>query len=73
MLKKDWIFWCATGIFVLAVVLFAATQEQLWLALMIASYLLRPTLAWLGVARRSVDERQDRAFNIAPAILRLPR
>jgi hypothetical protein len=73
MLKKDWIFWCAAGIFVLAIVLFAVTQEQLWLALMIASYLLRPTLASLGVARRSVDERQMsiqyRSGNIAFAAM----
>jgi hypothetical protein len=44
--------------FVLAIVIFAITGEQLWLTLMIASYLLRPTLASLGVARRLVDERQ---------------
>ena len=58
MLKKDRVFWWAAAIFVLAIILFAATGEQLWLALMIASYLLRPTLASLGVARRSIDERQ---------------
>lgn len=58
MLKKDPIFWWATGIFVLALALFAITQNQFWLALMIGSYLLRPTLASLGVAKRYVDERQ---------------
>ncbi len=58
MLKKDPIFWWATGIFVLALALFAVTQNQFWLALMIGSYLLRPTLASLGVAKRYVDERQ---------------
>jgi hypothetical protein len=58
MLKKDPIFWWATGIFVLALMLFAVTQNQFWLALMIGSYLLRPTLASLGVAKRYVDERQ---------------
>jgi hypothetical protein len=58
MLKKDWIFGWAAIIFVLAIVIFAITGEQLWLTLMIGSYLLRPTLASLGVARRSVDERQ---------------
>jgi hypothetical protein len=58
MLKKDPVFWWATGIFVLALGLFAATQNQFWLALMIGSYLLRPTLASLGVARSNVDERQ---------------
>ncbi len=58
MLKKDPIFWWATAIFVLALTLFAVTQNQSWLALMIGSYLLRPTLASLGVAKRNVDERQ---------------
>ena len=58
MLKKDPIFWWATGIFVLALGLFTATQSQDWLFLGIVSYLLRPTLASLGVAKRYVDERQ---------------
>ncbi len=73
MRRKDPIFWCATGIFVLALVLAAVTQEQLWLALMIASYLLRPTLASLGLARHSVDERQMslqyRSGNVAFAVM----
>jgi hypothetical protein len=73
MLKKDKIFWWAAGIFVLAIIIFAITGEQLWLALMIASYLLRPTLASLGVARRFVDERQMsiqyRSGNIAFAVM----
>src|SRR3989339_1205800 len=73
MLKKDGIFWAATGIFVLAIVIFAITGEQLWLALMIASYLLRPTLASFGVVRRYVDERQMsihyRSGNIAFAAM----
>lgn len=58
MLKRDPIFWCATGIFILALVLFAFTQNQFWMALMIGSYLLRPTLASVGVAKKYVDERQ---------------
>lgn len=73
MLKKDPIFWWATGIFVLALVLMAATQDQFWLVLMIGSYLLRPTLASLGFARRYVDERQMsiqyRSGNIAFAVM----
>jgi hypothetical protein len=73
MLKKDPIFWWATGIFVLAIVLFAVTQNQLWLALMVGSYLLRPTLASLGVAKRHVDERQMslqyRSSNIAFTVM----
>jgi len=73
MLRRDRIFWMAAGIFVLAIVLFVVTQNQLWLALMIASYLLRPTLASFGVARRYVDERQMsihyRSGNIAFAAM----
>jgi len=73
MLKRDRIFWWAAGIFVLAIIIFAITGEQLWLALMIASYLLRPTLASLGIAKRSVDERQMsiqyRSGNIAFAVM----
>ena len=73
MFKKDSIFWAAAGIFALAIVLFVITKEQLWLALMIASYLLRPTLASLGVSRTGVDERQMsiqyRSGNIAFAAM----
>jgi hypothetical protein len=73
MFNKDRIFWWAAGIFVLAIIIFAVTGEQLWLSLMIASYLLRPTLASLGVARRLVDERQMsihyRSGNIAFAAM----
>lgn len=58
MPKKDPIFWCASGIFILSLLLFAITKEQLWLFLMIVSYMLRPTLASLGLAKRYVDERQ---------------
>jgi len=73
MLRRDWIFWVASGIFALAIALAAITQEQLWLFLMVASYLLRPTLASLGMARRSTDERQMsiqyRSGNIAFAVM----
>lgn len=73
MFRKDPIFWWASGIFVLALLLFAITQNQLWLALMIGSYLLRPTLASLGVAKRYVDERQIsihyRSSNIAFVVM----
>ena len=73
MFKKDPIFWWASGIFILALVLFATTQNQYWLALMILSYLLRPTLASFGVGRNSIDERQlslhYRSSNIAFAVM----
>jgi len=73
MLKKDPIFWCATGIFLLGLALFAITKNQYWVALGIGSYLLRPTLASLGIARKSVDEHQMtihyRSGNIGFAVL----
>ncbi len=58
MLKRDPIFWWASGIFILALVLFAITQVDTFLALIVLAYLLRPTLASLGLAKRYVDERQ---------------
>ena len=73
MLKKDPIFWMASAIFVLALLIFAITKEQLWLFLTIISYMLRPTLASLGVAKRHVDERQMsiyyRSGNIGFAVM----
>ena len=73
MLKRDPIFWWATGIFVLSLVLFGVFRNQFWLALMIGSYLLRPTLASLGLAKRYVDERQlsvhYRSGNVAFAVM----
>jgi hypothetical protein len=73
MLKRDPIFWWAGGIFVLSLLLMAVTKNQLWAALMIGSYLLRPTLASLGVGRRRVDERQMslhyRSGNIAFVVM----
>jgi hypothetical protein len=71
--RKDAIFWWASGIFVTALVVAAITRNDLWLFLMVASYLLRPTLASLGIARRHVDERQMsiqyRSGNIAFAVM----
>jgi hypothetical protein len=73
MRRKDPIFWAATGVFLAAIVISAFTGNRLWLFLMIASYLLRPTLASLGVARRYVDEREMsihyRSGNIAFAVM----
>jgi len=72
MSKRDPIFWSASGIFVLALLLSYLTQSPNWLFLGIVSYLLRPTLASLGVARRHMDERQMtihyRSGNIAFAV-----
>lgn len=71
--NKDRIFWIASAIFVISLIVMSITQEQLWGFLMVASYLLRPTLASLGVARQSVDERQMslhyRSGNIAFAVM----
>ena len=71
--KKDPIFWWASSIFILALLLAAITQNQLWLVLMIGAYLLRPTLASLGVAHRYVDERQMsihyRSSNVAFVVM----
>ena len=73
MFRKDPIFWWASGIFVLALLLFAITQNDLCLALAIGSYLLRPTLASLGVANHHIDERQlsihYRSSNIAFVVM----
>lgn len=73
MFKKDSIFWLATCIFVSGVTIFAFTQNQLWLFLLAGSYLLRPTLASLNIAKSLVDERQMsiqyRSGNIAFAVM----
>jgi len=58
MFKRDPIFWCASAIFVLVLALYAITQYDVLLMLIVFAYLLRPTLASLGVARKYVDERQ---------------
>jgi len=70
MFKKNPIFWWASGIFILGLILFAITQNQIYiLAFIVAAYLLRPTLASLGIAKKYVDERQHnlnyRSSNIA--------
>ena len=73
MFKKDPIFWWATGIFILALVLTGIFKDQLFIFLMVGSYLLRPTLASLGLARHLVDERQMsinyRSGNIAFVVM----
>ena len=73
MFKKDHIFWWASGIFITALTLAAVTENQLWLAFLIGSYLLRPTLASLGLAKRYVDERQlsihYRSSNVAFVVM----
>jgi len=68
--KKNPIFWWASGLFVLGIVLFAITQNQIFLiGFIIAAYLLRSALASLGIAKKYVDERQMnlnyRSSNIA--------
>lgn len=72
MHKRDSIFWAASAIFVLSLVLVVAFGQQ-YLLLMACAYLLRPTLHSLGFARHLVDERQlqvqYRASNVAFAAL----
>ena len=73
MFKKDPIFWLATCIFISGIVIYGLTQNQIWLFILVGSYLLRPTLASLNIARSLVDERQMsiqyRAGNIAFAVM----
>ena len=69
MFKKDPIFWWACGIFILVLALYAVTQYDVILMLIVFAYLLRPTLASLGLAKKHFDERQMslnyRSSNIA--------
>lgn len=58
MFKRDPMFWLAAFIFILGIAVFGFTQNQLWLFLLAGSYLLRPTLASLNIAKSLVDERQ---------------
>jgi MFS family permease len=74
MFKKNPIFWWASIIFVLGLILFAITQNQIFiLAFIVAAYLLRSTLASLGIAKKYVDERQMnlnyRSSNIAFVVM----
>jgi hypothetical protein len=73
MMAKDKIFWTAAALFMLSIVLFAISGQQEWLFLLIGSYLLRPTMASLGLAGHGIDERQmtiqHRSGNIAFAVM----
>lgn len=72
MRKRDPIFWAATCIFVVSLVL-ARVVDEGFLLMMIGAYLLRPTLHSLGFAMKLVDERQlqihYRAGNVGFAAL----
>ena len=73
MFKKDITFWIATGIFIFGIIIYALTQNQLWLFILAGSYLLRPTLVSLNITKSCVDERQMsiqyRAGNIAFTVM----
>jgi hypothetical protein len=73
MHKWDRISWVATGIFVTSVALATIFQKDIYLFLMVGSYMLRPTLYALGIASRFADERQIsiqyRSGNLALTIL----
>ncbi len=70
--KRDPIFWAATAIFALALLL-GATVDNGFLLLGVAAYLLRPTIHSMGFARKLIDERQlsiqYQASNVAFAAL----
>jgi hypothetical protein len=53
LFKKDPIFWWACGIFILVLALYAVTQYDAILMLIVFAYLLRPTLASLGLAKKT--------------------
>jgi len=73
MYKWDSISWWATGIFVLSLLITVLTKSDIYLLLMIGSYLLRPTLYALGVSTQNTDERlnliQYRSGNLALTIV----
>ncbi|MBC8385603.1 MAG: hypothetical protein H8E57_08830 [Candidatus Cloacimonetes bacterium] len=59
MFKKNPIFRWASCIFILGLILFAITKRQsILLSFIVLAYLLRPTLASFGIAKKYVDERQ---------------
>ena len=58
MNNRDSITWWATGIFVLSIASFIFTKNDSYLLMMVASYMLRPTLYALGFAVKQADERQ---------------
>jgi hypothetical protein len=73
MPKWDTISWWAMGIFVVSLVLTAVTKNDMFLFLMVGSYMLRPTLYALGIALKYADERQTliqyRSGNLALTVL----
>jgi hypothetical protein len=58
MNKKDSVFIWTWGVFVLSLVLFAFTESDVFLVLVVAAFMLRPTLASVGLLKKSVDERE---------------
>jgi hypothetical protein len=73
MHRWDAISWWATGIFIVSAALAGALQNDAYLFIMVASYMLRPTLHALGLATKYADERQMsiqyRSGNLALTIL----
>ena len=74
MFKRDRIFWWASGIFALGVVL-AILEYELALIFIVGAYLLRPTLHVFDLAKGFEDERQvlnhSRSGNIAFIVVML--
>jgi hypothetical protein len=57
MIKRDRIFYIACGLLVVGLVL-AVMDQYIALLPLVGSYLLRPTLHALGLAKKTADERQ---------------
>jgi hypothetical protein len=62
MIKRDRIFYIACGLLVVGIVL-AVMDRYIALLPLVGSYLLRPTLHALGLAKKSADERQIQIFS----------
>ena len=56
--KKDPIFWWTWSIFTLTLVLFTLTGMDIFLVLIVIAFLLRPTLASVGMIKKYTDERE---------------
>lgn len=71
--KKDPVFWWTWGIFTTGLVLFAVTQMDIFFILIVIAFLMKPTLASVGMLKKYTDERElsinFRSGNIAFFVL----
>ncbi|MBU4486718.1 MAG: hypothetical protein KKD38_07290, partial [Candidatus Delongbacteria bacterium] len=56
--KKDPIFWWGWGVFALGMILYAVTEMDIFMVTIVIAFLLRPTLASMGLAKKYEDERE---------------